>query len=532
MFKSIVLRSLLFLFIGVLGYPFLFFQAAAADSDVLTFEITSFEIEGNTIFSDGIIENFLKPHTGEGKTADDVEAARDKIEKYYHSKGYPTVIVNIPEQSVEGGLVRLEVIESKIRRVRVTGNRYFTMEKVLKDLPSIRPGSILYLPDVQTELMDINRNPDIKVAPVLIPGKELGTIDIDLKVKDKLPLHASLEINNRYSKDTEDLRLNGMISYDNLWQKEHSASIQFQTTPEDTSQVRSLSASYIMPALWGKDQMLVLYALASDSDTTFGEGFEVLGKGFIVGLRNIIPFPEAGNYYHNASIGIDYKDFKEDLGFDEEEEGLTTPISYMPVSVNYAGSLKGETGLTRVSFGLNFMFRGLASDLDEFQNKRYGSTGNHLYVTAGIERYQNLPKGFRLVIKADGQIANQPLISNEQYIAGGMTSVRGYKESEEAGDHALHGTLEIIRPNLIRMGEGKYEFSLSPYVYYDGAQLYTKDALPGQEDSVTLQGAGGGIRGAWGGFLEFEFDGAMALWDTDNTESGDKRINFRVKAKF
>ncbi len=68
--------------------------------------------------------------------------------------------------------------------------------------------------------------------------------------------------------------------------------------------------------------------------------------------------------------------------------------------------------------------------------------------TAGVERDLMLPAGMGLFLKVDGQIADQPLISHEEYIAGGMTNVRGYKEAEALGDDALHGTVELAAPDM------------------------------------------------------------------------------------
>ena len=39
-----------------------------------------------------------------------------------------------------------------------------------------------------------------------------------------------------------------------------------------------------------------------------------------------------------------------------------------------------------------------------------------------------------LSLRADGQWANEPLISNEQFGAGGVASVRGYQEGQVFGD--------------------------------------------------------------------------------------------------
>ena len=193
--------------------------------------IYSFDIKGNTLLNPEMLPQALEEFTGDNKSAEDVELARDALEKIYHETGFPTVLVNIPEQTVEDGRVHLEVIESRIKRVLVTGNKYYTMERIKSELPSVQPGKVLYLPKVREDLARLNSSPDLKVGMILIPGRELGLINVELKVEDHLPLHGSLELNNRSSHSTTDLRLNGAIHFDNLWQKSHSLNAQFQVSP-------------------------------------------------------------------------------------------------------------------------------------------------------------------------------------------------------------------------------------------------------------------------------------------------------------
>jgi len=506
----------------------------AGDEGTAVFEIRAFELAGNSIFSAEKLRETVAPFTGTGKTSADVEKARDAIEKFYHDAGYPAVLVNIPEQTIKDGIVKLQVIESRIGRVTITGNRYFTMDKIMKDLTSFRPGEILYLPKVQKEIGQLNRNQDFKVEPVMAPGEEPGTINVELKVEDRLPLHGSVELNNRASHDTKSLRLNTMLRYDNLWQKEHSITIQYQTAPQDTSQVETVSGSYVLPAPWDKDHQLALYGIWSDSDTAFGEGFRVVGKGNIFGARYVIPLSPYKLYVHNVTLGLDYKSFKESLGFTTESGAEThTPVSYLPLSFAYSASLQDEwEGMTQFSGGLNLSFRGLVSDEREFEAKRYKGMANYLYATAGIQRNQKLPRGMGLFIKVDGQVSDQPLIANEQYTAGGMESVRGYMESEAAGDYAVHGTVEFSFPDPFdKLGIGKW-FQMSPYLFYDMASLIVKDPLPGQDRSIKLDGAGAGLRGSITKYVEYELDWAVALDATDRTPRNDNRVYFKLKSLF
>lgn len=195
-----------------------------------SFTIVSFYFSGNTIYTDEKLRNVVDSFTGPGKSAADVEKARDAVEKFYHEEGYPTVLVNIPEQTIGGEVVTLQIIESRIGKVTVSGNRHFRTEEILDELPSLSPGEVIYIPDVRAELAGINKNPDLKVSPTIIPGKEVGIIDVELKADDQLPFHGSLELNNRYSPNTTDLRLSASLRYDNLWHKGHSISAQFQVS--------------------------------------------------------------------------------------------------------------------------------------------------------------------------------------------------------------------------------------------------------------------------------------------------------------
>jgi hemolysin activation/secretion protein len=137
-----------------------------------------------------------------------------------------------------------------------------------------------------------------------------------------------------------------------------------------------------------------------------------------------------------------------------------------------------------------------------------------------------------LFAKVDGQVADGPLISSEEYSAGGMESVRGYKEAEALGDNALHGTIELSFPNPFKkLGIGKW-FNMSPYLFYDAALLTAKDPLPGQDRSVKLMGTGAGFRASLTKHLEYEFDWARSLYKTDRIPKNDNRFYFKVKALF
>lgn len=493
-----------------------------------------YQVTGNTMLPAVRIEEAVYRYLGEEKSIADVEKARAALERAYHDAGYLTVLVDIPEQSVGSGVVQLKVIEGSVEKVRVVGSHYFSLNRILSRVPELAEGSVPYFPEVQSQMGEVNRVADLKVTPVLRPGKTPGKVEAELKVEDQLPLHASVELNNHASANTSALRLAGMVRYDNLWQREHSLSLQYQTAPQKPNEVKVFSGTYMMP-LADSDNRLAFYAVASRSSVATLGDLSVLGSGNIFGARWVIPLPSREQLFHSLTLGVDYKDFLDEMLLAGANTGHT-PIRYLPFSVAYGASLADQSGVNGANVTLNFHLRGVDDRMTlcngqlttEFECKRFNAKPDYFYLRGDIERTQTLPLGLALFARLDGQLASGPLISNEQYSAGGADSVRGYYESEQAGDDGLRTTLELRGPQWARGG-----FSdLRTVAFVEGAHLRVRDALPGQTARFNLASAGFGLRAqAWKN-LTLGFDVAWPLKATPYTPAGKARFGFKTVGAF
>lgn len=506
-------------------------KPAEPEQGEFSFPIRSFYISGNSIFPDQQLYDLLTPFTGDGKKSVDVEAARDRLEQFFHENGYPAVLVNIPEQSTEGGSIQLQVLEGRVGMVTVTGNRFFSTAMIKERLPSLTPGSQVSSAAIKRDFTAINQHADRKVIPGMAPGKEPGTVDFELKVEDRSPLHASLELNNKAGHNTEELRLVGTIRHDNLWQRDHSLSLQYQTAPQDMEQVKVATGSYLLPVPGTDGHRLILYGLWTDSDTPVGDGFRSTGKGTVFGARYLLPLAGQGSYNHSLSLGLDYKDF-EDVIISGSDD-VVTPVTYLPLSLGYSASLfdAESKALTLLNAGVSLTFRGAVTDQTEFSDKRYNGRANYLTLNMGVEHRRPVWSDYEVRTKLDGQLASEPLISNEEFAAGGMDSVRGYRESEALGDSGIHGSFEALAPDLGKLA-GLKQLVARPYLFYDIASLWVMDPLPGQEEFTLLHGAGIGVRGVLTERFEYQLDGAFALKATNRTESGDNRVHFKLKLQW
>lgn len=496
---------------------------AAAEEREIAFDIFEYRVEGNTVLPAARIEEVVYPFLGEARGMDAVEQARSALEKAYHAIGYLTVSVNIPEQKVEGSAVRLQVEEGRVERLRVVGSRYYSLGAIKARVPELAEGSVPYFPAMQAQIAGVNTTPDRQVAPVMRPGKSPGKVEVDLKVQDQLPFHGGIELNNRYSANTTHTRLNGSVRYDNLWQRDHSLSFSFQTTPENTRETRVLATTYLVPA---DGDYWAIYGVLSRSNVAAVGDVSVIGNGNIFGLRYIHPLPALETYSHSLTLGADRKDFQETTVL-QGADSFNTPIAYTPLFGGYDANWQAESSTTQVNLGATLSVRGLGNDVQEFADKRFLAKPDFAHLRADLKHTQQLPKTWQMFARVSGQVSGGPLISSEQFAIGGADTVRGYPESSAMGDQGVFGTLELRTPPLAKYFASQ-PGELYAFAFYDRGRVGIAEPLPAQTETFDLASAGLGLRlKKWRG-VSGELNYARALMQSGQVRSGDARLHFQI----
>ncbi|MBW8328610.1 MAG: ShlB/FhaC/HecB family hemolysin secretion/activation protein [Thiobacillus sp.] len=495
-----------------------------AHAQEATFDVFEYRVEGTTLLPVTLVEQAVYPHLGEKKTLSDVEQAREALEKAYHGAGYLTVLVSIPQQKVDEGVVKLAVTEAPVDRLRVIESRYFSLGEIRAGVPELAEGTVPNFSQMQKELAALNRSGDRRITPVLRPGKTPGTVEVDLKVQDRLPLHGSVEVNDRYSQDTTRTRLSASLRWDNLWQKQHGLGITVQTAPENTDESKVFSASYTWPLASGN--YLALYGVRSESDVAAVGTLNVLGNGNILGARYIVPLrSRSEGFFHTATLGVDYKDFDQSVALIGGGD-FNTPITYLPFTLGWDGTWLGEGRSTKVGVAFNFHLRGLVADEQEFADKRYKGRANYAYLRGTFSHEETWLAGWGLAARGSLQVAGQPLISNEQFAIGGVDTVRGYLESAALGDNGAVLGIEGRTPNIARQLADSLD-DLHLLIFVDGGYVHVRQPITA-DDRFTLAGAGVGMRlKGWRG-VSAGIDWAVALKDQGDTERGDSRGHFRL----
>lgn len=508
-------------------------EQSAAAGEAPLFDVFDYQIEGNTVLEVAVVEQAVYPFLGPGKRIEDVEKARIALEAAYRDRGYPTVVVDIPEQDVEHGAVRLRVVEGRVEFLKISGARYYSLGRIRDGVPALAEGKVPYMPAVQEQMAKLaQESSDRGITPVFRAGSTPGKMEVELKVKDHLPVHGSVELNTRNTESTSLLRVIGSLRYDNLWQRLHSASLQYQVSPENSDEVDVWSGTYVLPTGWA-DSRLALYGIGISSNTQLGAnlgGSTVIGTGAIYGLRFIKPLPSRDDYSQSLTLGVDYKDFDQAITLIGQDTG-TTPIHYVPFMLGYDATLKTDYSATSLNLAGHMALRGVGGNAQQFDDKRLNAKPNFIYLTGDIKHRQDLPYDLILLARASGQLADQPLISNEQFAVGGVQSVRGYHQTQQLGDDGLNLSVELYSPTL---APGAWEFvqNLRMLAFYDWGYLWIRDALPKNPSHYRLAAAGLGLRAQLFKHFAGEVDWGYPFYKQSTVDVGQSRIDFRLTYEF
>jgi hemolysin activation/secretion protein len=508
-----------------------------------------FLVEGNTVLSAVAIETAVTPFLGPKRSVADLDAARSALERAYQTAGYLTVFVDLPEQKVDDGVVRLKVLEGRIARTSVTGSRYYSQGYIREKVPSFTEGTVPNFTVAQTELALVNRTEQRRVQPVLKAGKEPGTVEVELKVADQLPISGTLELNNQHAPDTDPWRVQATLRYDNLFQRDHGLSLTATVAPRQPSQATALVLNYSVPLDNGNT--LIGYAVSSNSEVQTLGGTSVLGNGTTLGLRYAIPFTGRGDggAYHSLTLGVDYKDLSEKVLFGGDT--ISKPLRYLPFQTAYSGNWSGKDTQTSVTATVIAASRSIFKRTvscpseagpvdDQFACKRKGADGSFASLRLG-GRHSQVLGPVQVVVRFASQLTTTQLASSEQFSIGGADTVRGYLEGEASGDQGAAGSLELRTPNLARRvnamwGSGEAADAVlsdvTLFAFGDVGRTQITQPLAGQAARAWLIGTGAGLtisgRPGWNFGLEW----AQARKPGSVTQTGDSRFHIRLGLKY
>jgi hemolysin activation/secretion protein/AraC-like DNA-binding protein len=211
-------------------------------------------------------------------------------------------------------------------------------------------------------------------------------------------------------------------------------------------------------------------------------------------------------------------------------------VQYLPFNAGWSGSLPDKLGTSFLNANVNVNVPGL---VPEDQNRNFAGASyssaaraGYVTVTAGFSREQRIYRDWSVMLSADGQWADGPLISNEQFAMGGLAGVRGYLDGQNYGDSGWRMQLEPRTPLIgIGMVDDTIPFWLRGSAFIGYGETYLSEPVVGS-GRERFAGTGFGVTATVGEHLDGRLTFAWPLLSVPGAEAGSPLVSFSIGAQF
>jgi hemolysin activation/secretion protein len=505
-----------------------------------TVEVARYEVEGNTLIAPERLAAVLEPYTGR-VTLSRLREAAATVQELYREDGWGGVVAFLPEQTLEGGVVRIRVVEGRLVRIDVTGQSAFSVENIRASLPALQEGSTPQVRRVDGQIQMANENPAKAVQVLLQPGVQPGELVAKVEVQELPVLRATARLDNSGGRSTGRWRAALGAQHANLFGLDHVGAIELQTAPENIDAVAVLSGSWRVP-FYARAMALDIYGAVSNVDAgtvgTAAGDLSFSGRGGVFGTRLGVYLPRLGNIDQRLFAGIELREYDNECRVAGLPDGACgsagASVSLQPASLVYTAQAAGEWRWG-FSVGLhgNLALGGSNGREANFEAVRGGAPRRYALVRGSSHLSVPVEGWGHLGARFSFQLSDRPLVPGELFGIGGAGNVRGFEERELAGDSGASLSLEAVSANLGEAVTWLAGADVRALLFADAGTVSNSDDAPCQvgRTSCRMGSLGLGLRGGFGAW-QLRLDIARAFTFGTTTEKGDVRAHAALLYNF
>ena len=419
--------------------------------------LQSVSISGNRVFTEAELQAALGPVTGQAFDLAGLRGLTERISAHYRAAGYPFARAVLPPQALGSGQLRIEVVEGRYGKVAASGDAQLA-SSAQGYLSALRPGEAIEGTQLERATLVLDDLPGVKVAPIIRPGQELGTGDLDVQVSRARAISGDVGIDNHGNRYTGEHRLRANLQWDSPFLLGDQVTVR-SLLSEENMWLGSLG--YSLPVGTSGLRAQVSYARTSYE---LGKEFASLDATGTADVASVgLTYPLRRSQRSNLTLGVSlqHKKLHDEQGAAASDNRKLS--NSLPLSLQFdhrdtfggGGITYGTAVYTRGNLMLDAGLK--ASDVSSRQDTR----GSFNKLNLDVARVQALPAGFSLFGRFSGQWADQNLDSSESFSLGGAYGVRAFPSGEGNGDAGWLMQAEV------RYSMGDF----MPYVFHDNGRV-------------------------------------------------------------
>ena len=473
------------------------------------------------------VESAVRPYTGVGRDFSDVQKALEALEKLFLDQGFGSVQVLLPEQELDQGVVKFKVIEPRLGRVSIEGNKAYSEANIRASLPSLKEGTAPNSNRIASNLRLANENPGKSTSVLLRAGSNDGEVDAVVRVAEEKVTRYNFTLDNTGGGGSGQYRIGLGVQTSNVFGRDHVFAAQAITSPEERGHFQGYSRDV---AIFGAQYHVPLYRLGDSLDFTAGYSnvnsgvvqniFNVSGRGYVAGARYTRNLPKWGNLESKLIWSWDYRAYENNVTPVNGGQQIIPDITVKPMSLTYAGTYRGQTDETSgyLSYSQNLP-GGNDGGSGAFEASRPGGRPGYSIWRYGVTHVRSFAGDWQARINVAGQYTKDRLVSGEQFGLGGANSVRGFSERQFANDYGVSANLELYTPDVAALIKLDSAHKLRFLVFHDVGHVVRNEPLRNDTARTTAKGSGLGLRYTHGNNLSIRLDAAFA--DVPGNQGGD-----------
>lgn len=465
-------------------------ETPSPDVPQVKIPVQKIEILGSTVLSQAEIDRITKPFEGREVTLEELRSIADSITKLYIDRGYITSRAVLVDQTVNNGVIQIQVIEGSLESIQIQGTRRLRSSYV-RSRVRLGAGKPLNTNQLEDQLRLLRVNPLFEnIEASLRAGSELGKSVLVVRVTEADPFESYLTIDNYSAPSVGSERLGANLRYRNLTGiGDEIAAAYYRST---TGGSNALDFSYTIPVS-AKDATLQFRAAPNFYEITQPpfDDLNISGKSSLYEVSYRQPIFRSPRQEFALSVGFTHRQSQTfvdgeptPFGLGPDEEGRTR-TSVVNLQQEYISrDTQGATALrSQFSFGTGLLEATVHEDPTP--------DGRFFSWLGQIQRVQRFSNNNLLIVQADVQLTPDSLLPSQQFVIGGGQSLRGYRQNIRAGDNGVRFSVED-RLTVVRDKNSLPVLQLAPFV--DLGTVWNNpnnpNGIPGQR---FLAGAGLGV---------------------------------------
>lgn len=510
-------------------------QRAPEGAQEVIFKLGGIEIEGATAFGEKALAKFYEGRIGTEVSLADVYGIANQMSLAYHNDGYVLTQVVVPPQTIESGVVRLQVVEGFIDKITVQpaeGEGRHAIETIKRYAAQISKSKPLNVRSLERQLLLINDLPGVRARCVLGPSKTTqGAADI-LIIVERKPYDAQLSVDDYGSRYLGPIQWGAAGTLNSPFGLNDAITGQVSMAHDsDSRELGFASAGYEMPV---GDYGTKASISVSTTHTTPGfdlEQFNVRGRSNLVSLKATHPFIRNRSENLIGHVLFDWRNVASQNDLETTRHDFIRQIR-AGAQYEFLDWLLG-VGSNVVDFeiskGVNVLGSSQQGDANMTRNL---ADPEATKAVLDVQSLRRITPDINLLVEGHGQMSTDALLSSEEFAVGGWSLGRGYDPSEITGDDGISGRLELQWTNPGQLHSVYYE-RYQAYGFYDIGSVWNADATTSADGRNSLASTGLGVRFNFVQNVQGDIAVAFPLTETVRTQ-GNKhpKLYFSLNKKF